>query len=464
MTTSAHTGLARVTIVAPATRVDVALPHTATLAELLPSLLRLAGEDVADHGARHGGWSLARLGERAFDTGLTVDALAIRDGDLLHLRPQRDQLPPPVFDDVVDAIATTASQRAARWRAADTRSYGLGIGGGLLVLGALAVSFAGRNRLLAAAVAVAAAMLLIAGGAVLSRALSDSTAGAVLGFCGVAYGFVAGLVAVATGTGVGSMGRPDLLLGCAALTLGGVLAAGLIGDYPAVFLGAATTGILGGTAALLALLTSVTTHSAAALTAAATMGLAPILPVIALRLARLPLPAVPADAQDMSDDATSVPGPGTGARAELAEQYLTGLLGACCAVLAGAQVLLVTSGRTDARVLCVIISGALLLRARVHWDRTQRQLLLAAGLVGALAVLISVNDQAGTSTRLLAVLGVLILSGAVSIAVALLVPGRPISPYGARIVDIVEVLLLVSVIPVALAVVGLYSQLRGLAG
>ena len=464
MTTSAETGLARVTIVAPDTRVDVALPHTATLAELLPSLLRLAGEDIADRGSAHGGWSLARVGERAFDTGRTVGALGIRDGDVLHLRPQRAQFPPPVFDDVVDAIATTARQRAARWQPADTRSHGLGIGAALLAAGALAVPFGGPDRLAATAVAGAVSVLLIVGGAVLARALGDSTAGAVLGFGGVAYAFSAGLVAVAPGTGVESIGRAELLLGCAALTLAGVLAAGLIGDYPALFVGAATAGVIGGTAALLAVLTPMTTHGAAALTAAATLGLAPLLPIVALRLARMPLPAVPADAQDMSDDATAVPGPGTGARAELAEQHLTGLLGACCAVLAGAQALLAMAGRTDARVLCALVAGALLLRARVHSDRTQRQLLIAAGLAGGLAVLLSVHVATGQSTRLLATLALLILSGAVSITVALLVPDRAVSPYGARVVDIVEVLLLVSVIPVALAVVGLYGYLRGLGG
>lgn len=461
MTMSTQTGLARVTIVAPETRVDVALPHTATLAELLPSLLRLAGEDVADRGAAHGGWSLARLGERAFDTGRTIDALGIRDGDLLHLRPQRSQLPPPVFDDVVDAIATTATQRAARWQPANTRSYGLGIGGLVLVLGAVAVPLAGGSRLIAGAVAGAMALLLITAGAVFSRAVGDSTAGAVLGFCGSVYAFSAGIVAGSSGAGIG---RTDLLLGCAALTLAGVLGAGLVGDYPAVFVGVATTGMIGGTFALLAVLTPMTTHGVAALAAATTMGLAPLLPIIALRLARLPLPAVPADAQDISDDQSAVPGPGTGARAEVAEQNLTGLVGACCAVIAGSMIVLAATGRTDARVLCTIIAGALLLRARVHWDRTQRQLLMGAGLIGGLAMVVSLTDAAGSSVRLLAVLALLILGGAVSIAIALLVPGRPISPYGARFVDIIEVLLLVSLIPVALGVVGMYSRLRGWAG
>ena len=41
-------GLARVTISAPQRRVDVALPEQVPLAELLPEVLRHAGEGLAD--------------------------------------------------------------------------------------------------------------------------------------------------------------------------------------------------------------------------------------------------------------------------------------------------------------------------------------------------------------------------------------------------------------------------------
>ena len=53
-------GLARVTISAPQRRVDVALPEHVPLAELLPEVLRHAGEGLADDGERHGGWLLRR--------------------------------------------------------------------------------------------------------------------------------------------------------------------------------------------------------------------------------------------------------------------------------------------------------------------------------------------------------------------------------------------------------------------
>ncbi len=462
MTISAQTGVARVTVVAPYTRVDVALPHAATLAELLPPLLRLAGEDVADRGTVHGGWALARLGERPLDTGLTIESLCIRDGDLLHLRPRRLQIPPPVFDDVVDAIATTTRQRAARWQPSTTRRCGLTLGGLVLTSGAVVAPFAGPNRAIVAAAAGLLSVLLILAGAALARALDDSGAGTVLAISGLAYAFAAGLIALAPDTGIASMGRSDVLLACSALTVAAVLSAILVGDFPVVFDIAAGVGLLGGLAALISLLTGATTHGAAAVTAAVTMALAPLLPVVALRLARIPLPPVPADAADFQNDASSLPGPGTGARAELAESHLTGLLGACCAVVTGAEVMLVLSGRGDARVLCAIIALTLLLRDRVYTDRTQRLIVLSAGSLGGAALLIGLGTDARPALRLIATMGSLLVVGALAIIVALVVPGRPVSPYGTRALDIIEILLLVSVIPVALAVLGSYNAVRGI--
>lgn len=463
MTTSAQTGVARVTVVAPYTRVDVALPHTATLAELLPSLLRLAGEDVADRGMVHGGWALARLGERALDTGLTIEALGVRDGELLHLRPRRAQIPPPVFDDVVDAIATTTSQRAARWRASTTRWFGLVLGGVLLTAGALAAVLAGPGRLLVTAACAGLSLLLILAGAALSRAMKDSAAGTGLAIAGLAYAFSAGLVAL-KGPGVGGLGRTELLLACSALTVAAVLSAILIGDFPAVFDVAGGVGVLGGLAALAALVTGLSTRGAASVTAAVTMSLAPLLPLLALRLARLPLPPVPADAADLQGDAASLPAPDTTSRAEQAEGHLTGLLAACCAVVAGAEVLLVLSGHTDARALCAIIAATLMLRARVYTDRSQRMLVLVAGLIGGLALLVGLSAGASGASRPVGAVGALLVTGVIAVIAALIVPGRPASPYWGRALDIIEVMLLVSIIPVTLAVLGSYAYVRGLGG
>jgi hypothetical protein len=61
-------GLSRVTIVAPRSRVDVALPSDVPLADLLPTLLGFAG--TATEESRHG-WTLSRLGSGELDSSAT---------------------------------------------------------------------------------------------------------------------------------------------------------------------------------------------------------------------------------------------------------------------------------------------------------------------------------------------------------------------------------------------------------
>ena len=71
---------------------------------------------------------LQRLGEPALDEDLGTAALGLYDGDVLHLRPRGDQLPPVDFDDLVDGVATGTAERPDRWRPEMTRRFVLGAG------------------------------------------------------------------------------------------------------------------------------------------------------------------------------------------------------------------------------------------------------------------------------------------------------------------------------------------------
>jgi type VII secretion integral membrane protein EccD len=106
--------LSRVTIVAPATRVDLALPATVPLATLLPTLLRYAGEELPDDQAAQAGWVLTRLGGRVLDSGRTAAQLDIRDGEVLYFTPRADAPEEMIFDDVVDAVAPATFRRTCR--------------------------------------------------------------------------------------------------------------------------------------------------------------------------------------------------------------------------------------------------------------------------------------------------------------------------------------------------------------
>src|SRR5258706_9086458 len=108
-------GLARVTISAPQRRVDVALPEHVPLAELLPEVLRHAGEGLADDGEKHGGWLLRRTDGGALATGQGLFPQGVRDGEGLHLVPAREEGPELQDDDVGEAIAEGAPPRRAVW-------------------------------------------------------------------------------------------------------------------------------------------------------------------------------------------------------------------------------------------------------------------------------------------------------------------------------------------------------------
>src|ERR1700759_1353209 len=118
-------GLPRVTNNAPARRVDVALPEHVPLAELLPEVLKHAGEGLADDGEKHGGWVLRRTDGIALATAQGLFAQGVRDGEVLHLVPARDEWPELEYDDVVGGIAEGARRRGSAWTPASPRGAAL---------------------------------------------------------------------------------------------------------------------------------------------------------------------------------------------------------------------------------------------------------------------------------------------------------------------------------------------------
>lgn len=129
------TDLCRVTVVTPRGFLDLGLPPDIPLGNLLPTLLRVAGEGLAEAGLAHGGWVLQRLAGPPFDVNATLSELAVHDGEMLHLRPRGHELPEVVFDDVADAVATGVLERTGRWQPATTRAYGLRAAATLLEIG-----------------------------------------------------------------------------------------------------------------------------------------------------------------------------------------------------------------------------------------------------------------------------------------------------------------------------------------
>ncbi|HEV7824386.1 MAG TPA: type VII secretion integral membrane protein EccD [Mycobacteriales bacterium] len=449
------------TVVAPKTRVDLALPEDIPLADLVPTILRYAGEDLADTGAEHGGWSLARLGAAPLDTSRTCGQLEIRDGEQLHFRPHTAAAPEAVFDDVVEAIATSSRSRRRRWAPELSRAVSLSVAVVAAVLGALVCAVSGLAGGLAA---VGLAALLLVAGLILSRALADARTGALVAAAALPYAFVGGLRLLAGDAAVADLAAPHLLVGLVLTAVAAVLAALAVAEGVHLFLATAIAAGVGALGALLPTVTPATGPGAAGVVAALALAVTPLLPMLSFRLARLPMPAVPTGPEDLKSDVESVAGREVLALSEQADRHLAGLLLATGAVTVFAQLTLVLAGELGAAWLCLVVALALMLRARVFVHAPQRLPLLVAGLTGAGLLALEAAAAAGTVGRLTGLLGTLLATVVGALVYGLTVPGRRVSPYWGRALDIMEFLAVVAVVPLTLLVLGALGAMLGLGG
>jgi type VII secretion integral membrane protein EccD len=449
-----------VTISSPQRRVDVALPDGVPLAELLPELLDHAGEGLADDGERHGGWLLRRGDGTALSTGSPLAAQGVRDGAVLHLVPARAEWPELEYDDVVEAIAAGSRRYGLGWGRAASRATGLATAGLALAVGVGAVLWAGPSWLVPGLVALGVTVLLLTAGVVASRAYGDGPVGATLAAYALPFALAGGVLVLRPDRGPAD--EWNLLVGSMALLLAALI--GLIGTGYALrlFIAGATAGILGAVAALIGHFTSAA-GAAAALLALLVTGVGAV-PLLAIRFGKLPMPVTTLPT-DLSDGGQALQPQPERERVFAAvgrtDEMLTGmLLGLCTAGVASA-VLLAGTDDLAARLLIAVASAALLLRARLFVTIRQRLPLLAAGVAGYLLLAAGVLVRHDDVLPLVGAFGLTIVAVLVAVAGARYAERSP-SPYLGRAADVLDALCVVSVLPVACAVLGLYGKARTL--
>lgn len=466
MSPTSGTDLCRVTVVGPRRRVDIVLPAYVPFAELFPTVLRYAGPDLANAGLASGGWVLQRLAQPPFEPGMTPQQVGLRDGEMLYLRPRLSQLPQLAFDDVADVIATGVNEQPDRWSPQAARGAGLAAGALALVAAAAALLASGPPWVSPSVTAAAVAVILIAAAGAVSRAAGDSAAGAVLGYLALPYGFLAGLLGAARSASLSHLGTSQVLTGLAAVVLLTAIGGAAAADGLPIFFGVGGAALLGVIAAAVTL--GVNFHGGAAgpaaVTVAVALALTPLIPMITFRMARVTLPAVPRNAEDLRRDSLMVDGEKVLGRAAVADRFVTGIVCGLGLLATAAEVALAVGGGTPARVMSAAVACVLLLRARVFRGRAQRLWLLLPGYGGLalLAASASLND--GQQAVLLLTLAPLLAGAALVMGVGMWLPAHRPSPFWGRAADIIDMLLIVSLIPLALGVAGVFSYVRGLAG
>jgi type VII secretion integral membrane protein EccD len=460
-------GLARITIRAPRRRLDLAMPHQVPVADLLPEVLRWAGETDQSGLAVSpvGGWTLRRGDGGSLSAATALAPQGVRDGDVLYLVPRNLSWPEPDYDDVVEEIADRTAEHGRTWDAAATRWFCL-LAAGLMLLTGLGVlvlrAAAGPGIGLAAA---GLALMLVVAGALLSRALGDGVAAATTAGFALPYAFLGGTVLAGTAPVGGGGGLlvglvpGQLLVGCASLVFTGVLAAVAVGSGLRIFVGAVVVGSAGAVGAGLGYWLD--GPGAAAVLSVAVVGGIGLVPLLAVRLGRLPLPVVSASPEEIARQPRPTH-PEVLAAVVRADAILAGSLAGLAVVAVGCVAVLANTAGIAGPLLATLAGAALLLRGRLFPGLAARLPLLGGGLVGLAVTAWLAGPAGGPGLAVMAVVG----AGAVVVllAVAATADHRRGSPYLGRLTALVDTVTVLALAPVACAVLDLYRYARGLAG
>ncbi|MGW4474110.1 type VII secretion integral membrane protein EccD [Nonomuraea sp. NPDC004354] len=450
--------LCHVTIVGPRKRADLALPADIPLPHVLPGLLR-AMDEVGGEATSAAGWMLQRLGGAPLDIGQSLGALGVLDGEVLYLRPRDAVLPPALYDDVADVVAGGVKEGAGKWTPDHTRLAGTSAACGLLVMGALALYAAGPPWTIRAIVAGVLALLLLVTGAVMSRAIGDSKVGAPIGWAALPYGFLAGLLA----PGGAGFSAPNLLAAFACTALVAAFGGALTADGQSGFLGTAIASVTGAAGAAVVMIWGTSPAGVAAVSATVLLAFTPLIPTLSFRMAKLPLPNMPTTAEELRNDNQLLDATQVKERTAKAQSFVTSLIAAACLVAMGALFLLVVEGGWAARVMVVVLALTLIMRARVFHGLGQRIWLLVSGLAGLAALGLSVSAGMGDIAAVAVGVGLLWVALVAAGLGTWLPTGKP-SPFWGRAGDIVDLMLIAALFPLALGVLDVYTWVRGLSG
>ncbi|MEU3341151.1 type VII secretion integral membrane protein EccD [Streptomyces sp. NPDC006668] len=451
--------LCRLSVDGPAGCADLAVPVSTPMSELLPVLVRHVAAGQDEQGIP---WVLQRLGEDPLDPDGTPESLGLHHGDVLYLRPVDTPLPRLAFDDISDGVATVISDRPDRWRPEMTRRLALVLAW-LAVVG-LAATLLGAGPGAPAAVGCEAAAVILAGVSVLlQRAGAGAGATLVTGGGACLLAALAGLALPFGGTREYHLGVPGLTAAaCGALIIAGALL--LLRTEPPLLPG--TVLVTAFVTAIGVALTSgagMSPAQAAGVIACVIFVVGHMAPRIALRSARLRVPHLPHNAEELQEDIDPVEPELVARGVTIAGTFLDVLALSSALVHAVALWLLVHDHGWASEWLALLLGGAVLLSVRQPTGARQRVPLVVAGALGPALLLIVRGADTGPAGR--AAVAVALLAGVVLLAVgAWRLPHSRLRPLWGHLGDILEMVIAVVLLPLLLQLLHVYAYFRALAG
>ena len=457
------------------TEVDLALPLGVPVALLLPGVVDLVAShrsenrfDVTPERVDPGTWTLARIGRAPLSGALSLDEHGVRDGELLVLADSGSPAPPPLFDDVMYAVAVAGKDRLRRWGAAPAGMLATVLAPLSLAVGCYSLFHLpeGPNRIAAGAVTAVVSVLLLLAATIASRGHGDPETALLPALSALPAAFTAGALLVP-----GSLGPSHLLLGAVLVAAVAVTALRTAGVGATIFTGVAAVAAGAAVALTFSTTIGVGLHALGAGAVMSALLLAGTAPRLAAVLARLPVPPVPVPGTSLDpvapDPDSAAPLPSfeeLDARIGRARAHLTGLVYAVVVLAAGgawsAAFPIAGVVPWPGVSLAVVTALVLMFRGRSYTSSTEAVPLIFGGT--AILMVLIAGATVHTPVPPWFVAGVALALFAGTIVFGAVTPRRQFTPVQRRVAELTEYTLIATVVPLACWVAGLYSAARGL--
>ncbi|MBL7253222.1 type VII secretion integral membrane protein EccD [Paractinoplanes lichenicola] len=462
MTTAMDRQLCRITVIGPDRKIDLAVPSATPVAGLLPVLLQHTSSGRRlESDEPEGAWVLQRLGQTPFELTGTPESLDWLEGEELHLRRAEDPLPELDFDDVAEGIATTVNRRSDRWQPEYRRVLFLILS--VVAMAVLAAVLTDRGPVLPQVITagvLAAAFLTAA--LMYARKVPDGAFSLLFGFGAAAFAALS-----ASRANDGDAAGITLAAATAVVAVATVL---LIAQrtltphlpFPPMLVVAVTAAVVAGVL-LMQRGSAMTVARTSAIAVAILLAVIVLAPRAAVKFARLRGPQLPKTGSDMAYDVEPAPSDVVHRRTDDADTYLTVALVASALVLPVLFHYAIGSPGWPGWTFVLVVSGAILLRARTFLGLWQRLALTAAGTVGLLMVIMRLSSMLTGGWRWVLLSGLLAMLLPLVLAAMRPWPRRmlPFWEYAATFLDVATG---VAVLPILAQILGLYAWARGLFG
>lgn len=432
----------------------------------MPSIVKFAGYEANTPQEAVHTWILQRFGQDPLDPNKLVSQLDIRDGETLHLRQRENAMPDAAFDDVVDAVTTTAQSRPS-WQPRHSQQASIVTLALVLVGVPLLLVYSSMQGLVPADIwlPVALICLLISFGSTitsiaLSRAVGEFKIATTYAWIAVVLAAIAGWFMLGSDTPTALR-----LVMSSSLVLAVSMACALAASVTQMgLITAATVNLIVLLASAADTLLTDATVQVAGVTGSLMLLVAPVMPMLSYRIAQIAMPPLPPTAEAMLADDEPIQSDIV-TRALLADKLLASGLAASSIVAVLSCMVMLSADSWWAPTLAACIGLSLLLRARAYVGLTQRASLLVGGLIITFGSVLRLARYLPSPLLIGIVLALVFVIAAIALSIYGTVQyAKNPSPSLGRVGDILEWIALIAVVPLLMGVPNLYMVVRALIG